>query len=334
MGKRLSVIDYFQNEERICRYFQISPAEFKLSLTHASYNAEKNNSRFVFVGMFSFKGYIADWVFKHIGGTGTQLQHYYGNITSNAYLENLFDKLGFNNYIYYGNTCKPETQKHIFMFGFIGCIFSLAPPECFEGFVEELFIFPNDHLMPKVHHAKDDWQKLVFLYRQNNKGKPEINYFKLADNKHRFEIKSQYTEMVSHESVSYRYAKKKAIKMALTILADELEEKLISTKSHITIQESISDKKSAKKLEDSTRRIEDWKIEKARKRIEKEAAKQLKTKLAIATDEKRRKAKLAAKSKTKKTKDTLYRDYSSEEIAAMNPAKRRRLEDLGILPKK
>ncbi|MGB4415059.1 MAG: hypothetical protein WBI53_09275 [Paludibacter sp.] len=35
----------------------------------------------------------------------------------------------------------------------------------------------------------------------------------------------------------------------------------------------------------------------------------------------------------KKGKNTIYRKYSAEEITAMNRAKRRRLEDLGILPR-
>jgi len=42
---------------------------------------------------------------------------------------------------------------------------------------------------------------------------------------------------------------------------------------------------------------------------------------------------LKAKKESRKGKNTIYREYSAEEIAAMNPAKRRRLEDLGILAK-
>ncbi|OQA01430.1 MAG: hypothetical protein BWY70_00383 [Bacteroidetes bacterium ADurb.Bin408] len=49
----------------------------------------------------------------------------------------------------------------------------------------------------------------------------------------------------------------------------------------------------------------------------------------------RRKAKAEAKLKkeSRKGKNTIYREYSAEEIATMNPAKRRRLEDLGIIAK-
>ena len=52
-------------------------------------------------------------------------------------------------------------------------------------------------------------------------------------------------------------------------------------------------------------------------------------------DRKRRKIKeeVKLKKQSRKGKDTIYREYTTNEIAAMNPAKRRRLEDLGILSK-
>jgi len=51
-------------------------------------------------------------------------------------------------------------------------------------------------------------------------------------------------------------------------------------------------------------------------------------------DKKRKQAKQAVKEKTsKKGKDTIYRTYTSEEIAAMSASKRRNLQDKGIIPK-
>jgi hypothetical protein len=50
-------------------------------LTHNSFS-EKNNSRYVFLGQFAFKGVVATWVFENIAGPGRELQHYLGNLQS------------------------------------------------------------------------------------------------------------------------------------------------------------------------------------------------------------------------------------------------------------
>lgn len=67
-------------------------------------------------------------------------------------------------------------------------------------------------------------------------------------------------------------------------------------------------------------------------KIKKEKRKAEKEKI----DELRRNTKASVKKtkEKKKGRNTIYRDYMEEEIAAMNPAKRRRLEDWGILSKK
>ena len=65
----------------------------------------------------------------------------------------------------------------------------------------------------------------------------------------------------------------------------------------------------------------------------KEQKTSIKKQEAIERDKNRRKVKEEAriKKQSRKGKNTRYRDYSADEIAQMNPAKRRRLEDLGIL---
>ena len=50
-------------------------------LTHNSFS-ENNNSRYVFLGQFQFRGFVAQWIFDNIAGSGTQLQHFLGNIFS------------------------------------------------------------------------------------------------------------------------------------------------------------------------------------------------------------------------------------------------------------
>jgi len=60
-------------------------------LTHNSFS-DNNNSRFIFLGQFTFKGKVAEWIFTNIAGTGTQLQHFLGGVLSPKTIENYFDK--------------------------------------------------------------------------------------------------------------------------------------------------------------------------------------------------------------------------------------------------
>ena len=80
------------------------------ALTHNSFS-DKNNSRYVFLGQFAFKGKVAEWIFDNVAGTGTQLQHFLGNIFSQKFLETYFDK-NFDTIKRIDATVNINTQKH------------------------------------------------------------------------------------------------------------------------------------------------------------------------------------------------------------------------------
>ena len=79
--------------------------------------------------------------------------------------------------------------------------------------------------------------------------------------------------------------------------------------------------------------LQQWEKKQIEKKSKKEQKTSIKKQEAIERDKNRRKVKEEAriKKQSRKGKNTIYRDYSADEIAQMNPAKRRRLEDLGIL---
>ena len=73
--------------------------ELNKALTHSSYPdtaEEDNNSRYVFLGQFAFKGYVAEIIYNFVPGTGTQIQHLLGNLFKNEHLHTLYDKLKLN----------------------------------------------------------------------------------------------------------------------------------------------------------------------------------------------------------------------------------------------
>lgn len=52
------------------------------------------NSRYVFLGMYGFRGYLAGLINTYVSGNGKQLQHYLGNVFSNDRLAAIADELG------------------------------------------------------------------------------------------------------------------------------------------------------------------------------------------------------------------------------------------------
>ena len=311
--------------------FPIDDHELKRVFTHGSFS-EDNHSRFVFLGMFAFKGLVADYIFHHTAGTGTQLQHFLGNIFKNSFLEAFFIKYHLREHCRFQNIAINE-QMHIFVYAFFGYLYENADPENLDKFIFNEIIAPHDHLLPQNYKSRNRWDQLIFLCKQHYDQRPKLRY-QLVENKHHFSIFNGDKIIGEHISVGYKYAKKQAIGASLKFVAAHLEEKIKQDEAYKANQLTEKEKKAKEILE--------TKAEKQRKHIarnedhairmrEKQKLAKLK---AQEEDKKRRDSKQIAKEKSsKKGKDTIYREYTAEEIKAMSVAKRRNLQDRGILAK-
>lgn len=105
----------------------------------------------VFVGMYAFKGLVAEWISKHIGGSGTQLQQYFGNITCNNYLSQLFEQWKLHKYIRYNIDINLDSLKHIFTLGLLGCIFRHSPSEKIERLILDFSFSQMTIYFPKLY---------------------------------------------------------------------------------------------------------------------------------------------------------------------------------------
>lgn len=326
----------FLDERAICAHFELTKTEFKRAMTHNTSPNKHNGSRYVFLGQFGFRGLLAEWIHAHVGGTGTELQHFLGNIFSQKRLEELYDTWRLHRFVRYGEKCDPNKQKHIFALSFIGCVAHHSPPHVVEEFMLDFFILPNDHLMPRTHVVRDDWQKLLFLCKQHGYRKPETTYQLTDEKKHRFSVALWDGTVVSCESVSYRYAKKKTMKKALLHVVEKHEKELLQDPVHQQREREVLKKKEAAKKAEMEIKQADWEAKQDKKQREKVVRLAKRKQEAAERDKQRRLNKEVAKKEKerRKGKNTLYREYSSEEIAAMNPGKRRRLEDLGIIAKR
>jgi hypothetical protein len=139
--------------------------------------------------------------------------------------------------------------------------------------------------------------------------------------------------LAKNQSKSFKYAKKKCITIALKSIANQqqfLQEKKPEYSDHL--KKAQAEKKQAFATKQQQKQ-EALLTKAAAKKIEKVARLKAKELVAKQKDKQRQLAKKDVKEKTnRKGKDTIYREYTKEEIAAISVSKKRNLQDKGILP--
>lgn len=301
-------------------------------LTHNSFS-EKNNSRYVFLGQFAFKGKVAEWIFKNTAGNGMQLQHFLGNIFKQSFLDTFFDKY-IRTIQRIANKDDVAKQKHIFSYAFFGFVYENATEKQLQDFIFQLIILPNNHLLPQNYKLKNHWDQLIFLCKQHFDTKPKLVITEAEEKIQHISVLLNTEVIGFHQSISFKYAKKQAIAKALKTVADRLE---AVVKNEVTYIENEKNKQLEIAQKQQLAKEAKQAIHEAKN---KDHAERMKVKRSEAaqkakeTDRRRREAKQNAKEKTnRKGANTIYRAYSADEIKAMSVAKRRNLQDRGIIPK-
>ncbi len=311
---------------------QKKSSDLEQVFTHKSFSEEKNNSREVFKGTYYFKGQVADWCFSNIRGTGTQLQHFLGNITGKQAMDDFFDYLQLEKHCRIGKGIKLDEQKHIFAYGLLGWISGVLDAATLKRVIYRFFIAPNDHLLPQTYFIVDPWQQLLFLSRQQGITKPKRKVEKNTDGLYECEIKLGNGELVRHISASYIYVQKKTIRLALKKMAGKLADGLEQDQRHQALMQLNELQKKAEKEKDRQGRIAAWEKKQQEKKIQKTIKKNLEETRNRLKNQQRILSKQLAKEKAKKKKQTIYKEYTEEEINSMSASKRRNLQDRGIIP--
>ena len=313
--------------------------QLNIALTHSSYyrreQPEKSNSRYVFTGMFAFKGEVAATMNRFVPGTGMQLQHALGNIFKNENLIRIYDTFGLESVIRYGNEFVLVKHTHIFVYAWLGFVFQHTPPEELSRFISRYILLPNYRLLDFSSKSKDLEAQCNVISRVLFGKTVKVITTKLNDRQCETRVSIDEYTIASETAGGYRYSRTKSLKKALKSLLDDayfLESQNPEFLLRVYKIEELQDEKIKQKKEEKLRMQAE---KEERKRKENMLKKQKRKEEKEQRDLARRKAKMAAnqKKESRKGKNTIYRDYSAEEIAAMNAAKRRRLEDLGILPK-
>jgi hypothetical protein len=197
----------------------VSINDFKKCLVHIShYEAQKSqnvgNSRFVFMGMYGFKGVLADYISKYIAGNGKQLQQYLGNVFSNEKLAVLFDDLQLQNCITLHQNLDYKNLKHVFANAYLGFVHQHGTEAFVRASIHQYFLKDSDHLLPKAIS-----QNLILILKSkvDEVLSEKIKIINDADNE-LFRSKVVLSSGIiigEHSSKSKVYAKKRAIKLAL-----------------------------------------------------------------------------------------------------------------------
>jgi hypothetical protein len=276
--------------------------------------------------MYAFKGMLASLVSKYIAGNGKQLQHFLGNAFSNENLAKVFDELNLNKVVSAQESIDINKIKHFFALGYLGFVYQ----HCTETFIEETavkyFLKGSEQYLPKTV-ALNPIQILKAKAEQvlNQKIKVISSQTK-ADGiyLYTYQVTASIDGLIgSHTSKSEIYAKKKAIKNALTYVLNKeamspAYQSLTEKRKLIAAEKLIRDKALKQKQHEAFIKEKHDKraIEKELKRLE-----------AKEREYRRVLNKKGAKNRvdTPKKKEELKK--LAKEMETMSSAKRRRIED-------
>ena len=291
-------------------------------LTHDSfYDKEgKGNSRYVFAGMFVFKGMVAQVLYRYYAGEGTRLQHVLGNLFRNERLERMFDEWKIRQFVRAGNKFDISTHRHIFVYAIFGYVSTLD--EGLRNWFIGKYIL-NEESEHLFRHRKRNANLLAqadAIVRQADGRRLSLEMEQTAEGLHRAKaVLNDGTVLCEAESKSWRYARTKVSKMALNILATPFRKILLSNPEyHARILAREEEKRAKRKAEIEAREAEKaaLRLEKEEKRKEIARARDARRRL-IQAEQKKRKAENAAKAAAK----------AAKEARPMSAKKRRYLED-------
>ncbi len=308
----------------------------KKALTHYSfYTNEKyarnaESSKFIFLGMYAFKGKVAEIMRKYIPLTGKQLQHYLGNVFKNKQLNYIYEKYHLGRCVRCGNDFILEKNRHIFAYALMGFVYQYAEEKHLLRFIYGNFLASTEHLIPGKAKNTDIWSQCIYIAKMFYNETPALKVEKLEEG-YSCCVTVNEECIAQHESKSEAYARKKAIKKALLYIVDQ-HNKILNNNPIIREIRQKRKKQEAEKLaKERALKLKAYR-EKQQERAEKALKRRLERKEAnLKKDLERKKAKAEAK-KRKKAQEA-NRKKQEYDLANMSVSKRRHLQDKGILAK-
>lgn len=302
----------------------VSKSEFRDALTHFSFfedkKEEKGNGRLIFAGMFVFRGELARVLAQYYPGSGTQLQHTIGNLLKNERLYGLFDEWGIKPFIRASETFDISQHKHIFVFAILGCVALRFSEDELQAFIMRWFLKSTAHKLPVVKQKNRNFRGQADFMAKNIFNCP-IQVQLVEQNgifKATVSVKDG-TVLSDASSKSYLYARNKALKMSIVVMAEINMKDFNQNTDYIErIKQRLEEEKNKQII-----LIEEKQAAKEKRRAE---LKEKSLKYKAQRDAIRKKAKAEAK-KRKESKAALEAVKKAKEAKQISGKKRRFLDD-------
>ena len=299
-----------------------SLSHLRTVLTHSSYYEKegKGNSRFVFAGMFVFKGQVADVLYRYFSGDGTRLQHILGNLFRQERMEQMFDSWKLRQFVRAGENFDIDSHKHIFVYAIFGYVSTLE--EDMRNWFISKHIIADDvkHLFTHRKRNRDILAQADEIVRQTDGRRLFLEMSLTEEGLHRAQaVLSDGTVLCEAISKSWRYARTKASKMALNLLATPGRKALLSNPAYQARVKAKLEEERARRAQAIAERDaarEAMRIKKDEERAVLARARDAKRR-ASQTEAKKRRAENAARAAAK----------AAKEARPMSANKRRHLED-------
>ncbi len=298
-----------------------SRAKLREVLTHSSFYEQegKGNSRWVFAGMFVFKGQVGEVLFRYAAGEGTRLQHILGNLFRNERLERQFDEWHLGQFARAGEKFDIRTHKHIFVYAIYGYV-STLDEELRQWFISKYLIQDAEHLLTHRKRNRNLLAQADDIVQKTDGRRLTLEMEQTAEGLHRAKaVLSDGTLLCEAESKSWRYARTKATKMALDILAMPSRKYILSNPEY---QARVIARIEAEKAQRKSK-VEE---REAKKKAAREERRDKWKEMARQRDVRRRQAQAAAK-KRKAENAARAAAKAAKEARPMSAKKRRFLED-------
>lgn len=291
-------------------------------LTHSSFYEQegKGNSRMAFAGMFVFKGQVGELLYKYISGDGTRLQHILGNLFRQERLMRLYDEWKLQQFVRAGDSFDINSHKHVFVYALLGYV-STLDEDIRNWFISKYILNEEaNHLLTHQRKNRNLLAQADDIVRQTDGRRLTIEMEQTEEGLHKAKVMlSDGTLLCEAESKSWRYARQKASKTALNILATPLRKLILSNaKYHERIAAKIEAEREKRREEIEARDAEKEAIRK-QKREERKV-------IARIRDAKRRQSQAEAK-KRKQENAERAAAKAAKEARPISAKKRRFLED-------
>ena len=298
-----------------------SRAKLREVLTHSSFYEQegRGNSRYVFAGMFVFKGQVADVLYRYAAGEGTRLQHILGNLFRQERLERQFDEWHLGQFARAGEKFDIRIHKHIFVYAIYGYV-STLDDDIRQWFISKYLILDAEHLLSHKRRNRNLLAQADDIVNKTDGRRLTMEMEQTAEGLHRAKVVlSDGTLLCEAVSKSWRYARHKAAKLALDILAMPSRKYILSNPEYQARVLAREEEKRAK------RRAEIEARDAAKEELRAQKKEQRKAE-ARARDAKRRKSQAEAKiRKAENARRAAIK--AAKEARPMSAKKRRFLED-------